>query len=125
MAVMVTEPKYLTGIRDAIGEQSRDLTLVAAADHLRGLAGPLDVVARIGEQQFGIGVIETSEETIEAALGRFRNAASGQGLILGSAIFHPDRPVTLDTLLEQAERELTPHPVPPRPKSASLAARSA
>ena len=55
----------LAEIASAYGDQRRDLTLVETADHLRSLAGPTDLVARIGEKRFGIVSFDTDVESLE------------------------------------------------------------
>jgi len=100
MAVMVVEPREYSAARS---EQHKDLALVEAADQLRTFSGPTDLVARIGEDRFGIAVLETDAESIEKACVRYCSAFGSRALRAGSAVFNPYQPVSLDALLELAE----------------------
>jgi GGDEF domain-containing protein len=95
------------------GDQRNDLALVKTAEKLRAIAGPADLVARIGERRFAFAlyedaVCETKHRTWGAAWDRLEAAAAGMHLTLGAAEFDPARPVSLEDLLQQAERELAP-----------------
>jgi len=98
LIVMVAEiPAGLT-------EQQRDLALVEAADHLRSVAGPSDLLARIGCTRFGMTIVEG-----EAAYAQIRAALRQHRIQTGAAVFSPDDPATLDSLLEQAAGDLSPN----------------
>jgi len=103
MALVIAESKEYANARS---DQHKDLTLVEVADQLRGLALPTDLVARIGEDRFGIAVFETDQESVENACERFRGCFGARALRAGSAVFNPYQPATLDALLELAERNL-------------------
>ncbi len=107
--ILVAEPLSLDEIATALGEQRRDLTLVEAADHLRTLAGPTDLVGRIGANRFGIAVFETDLETLEEVWARIHSAGSAHRIRIGAAIFTGDRPMSLDALLNQAAGDLAPN----------------
>ncbi len=109
MMILIAEPRNLDELALAFGEQRRDLALVETADHLRGIAGPTDLIARIGESRFGMAVMETSVETLESAWARLHAAAEAHRIRIGAAMFDPDRPVSLEILLEQASLDLTPN----------------
>jgi DNA-binding NarL/FixJ family response regulator len=97
MAVVVARPTAGDG---------DDLALVEAADQLRGLAGPTDLVARIGEYHFGIAMFETDTESLEQACARYQNSFGTRSLRTALATFNPYQPATLDVLLERAESDL-------------------
>jgi PleD family two-component response regulator len=105
MMILLAEPTDKPRVAD---EQRRDLTLVELADHLRGLAGPTDVIARIGETRFGMAVFETDVESLEDVWARMHSAAGERRIQIGVAIFTADRPTSLDVLLEQAALDLAP-----------------
>jgi diguanylate cyclase (GGDEF)-like protein len=108
LMILVAEPKNLGELESAFGDQRRDLALVEAADHLRSIAGPLDLVARIGETRFGISVFETDIESLEEVWARIHSGALSHRISVGASIFDADRPVSLDLLLEQAVLDLAP-----------------
>ena len=108
LMILIVEPKDLCEIAGISGEQRRDLTLVEIADHLRSVAGPTDVVARIGEVRFGVAVLESDFESLEEAWARMHSTAAAHRIQIGAAIFAADRPASLDLLLEQAALDLAP-----------------
>jgi len=108
LMIMVAEPRNLTELAAACGDQRRDLALVETADHLRSVAGPTDLIARIGEIRFGIAILDTDAESIEEAWARIHGAAATHRLTVGAAVFDADRPATLEVLLEQAALDLAP-----------------
>ena len=109
MMILIAEPKNLNELAFAFGEQRRDLALVETADHLRGLSGPTDLIARIGESRFGMAIMETAVETLESTWARMHSAAEAHRMAVGIAIFDADRPASLKVLLEQASLDMTPH----------------
>lgn len=109
LMVMVAEPKNLTEIAVAHGDQRRDLALVEAADHLRTLAGPADLLARIERTRFGMTVFDTDIESVEEAWARIHTALIPHRIQVGAAIFSPDHLATLDVLLDQASADLAPN----------------
>jgi PleD family two-component response regulator len=108
LTVMVAEPANLDGLASAYGEQRRDLAMVATADHLRTLAGPADLLARIETGRFGLTIFETRVESAEEAWARMHGVAAEHKISLGASIFDPERPRSLDSLLEQASLDLAP-----------------
>ncbi|MGH9557592.1 MAG: response regulator, partial [Bryobacteraceae bacterium] len=70
MMIVIAEPLNLAEMELAFGCERRDLALIEAADHLRSLAGPADLVARIEDHHFGIAVFETPAEPLEQSWAR-------------------------------------------------------
>jgi len=116
--VLVAEPRNLDDGVAWHGEQRRDLALVEAADHLRSLAGPADLLARIDTTRFAMTIFDTEQESAEEAWARIHSALLRHRIVVGSAIFSEDHPATLDTLVAQAAREITN--VEPARKAASV-----
>jgi len=108
LMVMVAEPKSLSELAVACGEQRRDLALVEAADHLRSLVGPTDLLARIGETRFGLAIFDTDVESVEEAWARFHGMAGEHRILIGASVFDAERPASLESLLDQAALDLTP-----------------
>jgi two-component system, cell cycle response regulator len=108
LMVLVAEPKNLAAVTAAYGDQRRDLTLIEAADHLRGLMGPADLVARITETRFALTIFDTDVEPVEAAWARFHLAAAAHRIGIGAAIFDAVHPASLEVLIDQAESDLAP-----------------
>ncbi len=114
LMVLIAEPKSLSDIASAYGEQRRDLALVEAADHLRSLAGSTDLLARIGETRFGLTIFDTELETVEEAWARLHGSV-GHRILIGAAVFDEEHPASLEALLEKAARDLTPNAFAMRP----------
>ena len=108
LMVLVAEPKNLGAITAAYGDQRRDLTFIEAADHLRGLVGPADLLARITETHFALTIFDTDVEPVEAAWARFHSLAGAHRIGIGAAIFDAAHPASIDVLLDQAESDLAP-----------------
>lgn len=89
-------------------EQRRDLALVEAADDLRRLAGPAALLARLSHSRFGMAVLDTLAESVEEVRARLDAATADGRFGFGAAVFDPQRPVSLDVLLEQAAVHLRP-----------------
>jgi len=96
------------GAQRPLPAQVEDLALVETADSLRDLAGPAALTARLGHSRFGLAVFDTEAESVEQIRARFQAAASGSKIAFGAAVFDPQRPVSLDALLDQAARSLHP-----------------
>jgi diguanylate cyclase (GGDEF)-like protein len=109
LMILVAEPRDLGEFASVFGEQRRDLALVEAADHLRSIAGPTDLVARIGDMRFGVAVFETDVESLEEVWARIHSGALSHRISVGASIFDADRPSSLDLLLEQAALDLAPN----------------
>jgi PleD family two-component response regulator len=88
--------------------ERQDLLLIEAAEWLRRVAGPTDVVARIDEFRFGMTLFDSASESLEAAWSRLHTAARENQLAIGAAIFDFAHPAPLEILMEQAEADLTP-----------------
>jgi PleD family two-component response regulator len=111
LMILVAEPLEADAPAGAIrapDNQRRDLALVEAAAHLRSLAGPAALSARIGPFRFGLVVFDTEVESVEEIWARLHAATTEARIAFGAAVFDPQRPVPLDTLLEQAALDLCP-----------------
>jgi DNA-binding NarL/FixJ family response regulator len=94
--------------KENITAERRDLLLIEAAERLRRLAGPTDLLARVGDCRFGLGIFDTAGETLESAWSRIHSTACENRIAIGAAIFDFSHPAPLEALIEQAEMELTP-----------------
>ncbi|HVP00627.1 MAG TPA: response regulator [Bryobacteraceae bacterium] len=107
--VLVAEPGNLAELAAAHGEQRLDLVLVEAADHLRNLLGPADLLARIETTRFAISIFDTELEPVEEAWARIHAALLQHRILVGSAIFSADQPATLEALLAKAAMDMAPN----------------
>jgi diguanylate cyclase (GGDEF)-like protein len=108
MMVLIAEPKNLQELAATFGSQRLDLALVETADHLRSVAGPTDLIARIGDTRYALAIFETDVESIEEAWARLHGAALEHRISIGAAVFDADHPASLEMLLEQAALDLAP-----------------
>jgi two-component system, cell cycle response regulator len=97
----------LAEVKDADRDR-HDLALVASADHIRSLAGPVDLTGRIGDTMLAISVLETDHQSAEEVWARLHGSASDRRVVLGAAVFNPETAASLDQLLEQAAQDLAP-----------------
>lgn len=104
--LLVAEPRNLTAISHSLGEHRRDLELVEAAERLRGIASPADLLARIDERHFAIGIFDGEAESVEEAWARIRAAAAMHRINVGASIFDVSRPLALEAMMEQAIDDL-------------------
>ena len=109
LMIIVAEPRNVPEVVATQGRQRRDLLIMEAADQLRNLLGPCDLLARIGDSQFALAIFDTEIETVEAAWARIHSAAATQRIVIGASIFDSDHPASLEALLAQATRDLAPH----------------
>jgi PleD family two-component response regulator len=96
-------------IPSAYDEQRQDLALVEAADHLRSVASSTDLLARIEPTRFALSMFDTGAEPLETARARIQAKLRPHRIRIGAALFSPDHPSTLDTLLEQSTADLEPN----------------
>jgi GGDEF domain-containing protein len=106
--LLIAEPRNLVEMTRAFGEHRRDLELVRAAENLRGIATPADLLARITERQFAIGVFDVEQESAEEAWVRIRSMAAEHRINIGASIFDHNRPLSVDAMIEQAVADLSP-----------------
>jgi two-component system, cell cycle response regulator len=102
LMVIVAEPDHV------LARDDRDLIVMEAADHLRCMSHATDLLGRISETRFAVTVFETESESLEDVWARMHSGAAGVHLRIGAAIFDPQRPVPLESLLQQAALDLAP-----------------
>ncbi len=105
--VIVAESNASRASRPEAGER-RDLLLIETAERLRRLVGPTDLLARVGDFRFGMGVFDLAGETVETAWSRIYAEGREHQIAIGTAIFDFAHPASLEALLEQAELQLAP-----------------
>ena len=107
--LLVAEPGNLTAgagpFAGPFSDQRRDIELVEAADHLRGIATQADALARIDERHFAMSVFVDDTETAEEASSRIQAAAARRGIEMGVSLSsHP--PISVDAMIGQALADL-------------------
>jgi GGDEF domain-containing protein len=87
-------------------DQRRDIEMVEAADHLRGIATQADALARIDERHFAMSVFVDDTETAEEASSRLQTAAARRGIGMGVSVFRSHSPISVDAMIGQALADL-------------------
>ena len=67
--LMLAEPRNLSELSLAFGQQRCDLALVEAGDFLRGMAASTGLLARISELRFALALFDTQAERVESRAG--------------------------------------------------------
>lgn len=106
----------MKGINDTYGHQEGDAALTSTAEILRQTFRKSDILARMGGDEFTVLVVDAVAKSTEAWVARLRanlkafNTASGRRYLLslgtGVAKFDPQHPVSLEDLMQAADREL-------------------
>lgn len=100
-------------INDTLGHQKGDEALKESSEILRKTFRKADIIGRIGGDEFAVLVLNAGEKEkpiFESRLAenlRLRNAVRKEDYILsfsvGCAVYNPDEPQTLDTLMSKAD----------------------
>jgi diguanylate cyclase (GGDEF)-like protein/PAS domain S-box-containing protein len=107
----------LKGINDSFGHQQGDQALIAVARILKSTFRDLDILARVGGDEFVIlaldGVSDQSEEILMERLSRSVTAHNNLKLLpfplslsTGVAFHAPGTPPSVDTLLTEADQKM-------------------
>ncbi len=106
----------LKAINDQFGHEEGDRALIATAKLLNQTFRSLDIVARIGGDEFAVIAVDASEEVRERLLRRLYrlinsfNARKDQpyrlSISIGHTLYDPHKPASLDDLLSLADREM-------------------
>lgn len=119
-SMLMLDIDHFKAINDTHGHQSGDLVLQQVARALQAAVRGIDLVARIGGEEFAVMLPNTDEENAVLAAERLRQAVAGTALSSGagkplqvtlsigvastSRLAH--RPIGIDILLQQADRAL-------------------
>lgn len=110
--VIMAEPEKLAAStlhhQDELTAERRDLLLIETAEQMRRFAGPTDLLARVGDLRFGLGIFDTPAESVESAWTRIHSTGQENRITIGAAMFDFAHPASLEALIEQAEMDLTP-----------------
>ena len=91
---------------------------MAVANFLRKAFRESDIMARMGDDEFAVLAIDASPQTAQVLINRVQeeirsyNATQGDlqlSLTIGTAAFDPEKPCSLDDLIERAEASLREH----------------
>jgi PleD family two-component response regulator len=100
--ILVAEVQDLGRLAEVHGEQHRDWTLVQMAELMRGLTDSAQFLYRVSATGFALTVFETNFESLDHVQQRVEKGVSGERIVLGSAIFRPEEPLSLEDLLREA-----------------------
>ena len=103
-------------INDLFGHQEGDRALIEVAGVLLSTFRKSDVIGRIGGDEFGALMTDTSAEGASPASQRLLDKLEANnavvrrpyqlGLSVGIAIYDPDRPRSLEELIKQADEAM-------------------
>jgi len=116
MSLFYADLDDLKKVNDAFGHKVGDAALVAAADLLREVFRDSDIIARLGGDEFVVLAIDVAEGKGTALARRLRERVQARNVrpdvaypvsfSLGIARYEPDRPVSLEELLAQADGKM-------------------
>ncbi|WP_051304498.1 GGDEF domain-containing protein [Chitinilyticum litopenaei] len=115
LALLMLDIDFFKRINDTHGHEAGDRALVRLADVLRGQLRNIDVLARMGGEEFALLLPDTDQVAAPLIAERLRQAVAQQTLGSGEAAFgftvslgvaarQPDEPI--DTLLNRADKAL-------------------
>ena len=106
-------------INDQYGHQEGDRALIEVARILKNTYRESDIIARIGGDEFVVFPIEISEDYVDTIPARLQsnfetyNSNNGReyklSISIGISSFNPESPVTVDDLLEKADKLMYEH----------------
>lgn len=105
-AIVVVDVDGLKAINDSGGKAAGDDMLLRVADALRAATREVDLVARLGDDEFGVLAVECNDVGSRSLLKRMRQTLDKRGLkvSIGIAVRHPTG--GLNTAWEMAERRM-------------------
>ncbi|MEP7052845.1 MAG: diguanylate cyclase [Pseudomonadota bacterium] len=115
-AVIFADLNDMKQINDEHGHEEGDHALKDTARILRGACREVDVIARFGGDEFVIFALDFAEAGLQAFRARAQRAIAQQNMTglrrfrlsvsVGAAFFRPDKPDTLEELLDRADAEM-------------------
>lgn len=105
--ILLAEMQDLDRLTEMHGEQRRDWALVQMAELLRRQTNSAQLLYRVGPARFALTLFETEFESLERAQQRVERALAGERVLVGSAIFHPEEPASLEDLFAEASDSIT------------------
>ncbi len=114
--MIYTDLDNLKTINDTLGHGQGDQALMDTANMLKETFRESDIIARIGGDEFALIPVELIESSVSAITARLQrsldkyNAKAMRGyrlsLSMGTAYYDPERPISLDELLKEADRSM-------------------
>lgn len=115
-ALLFIDMNGLKAINDTFGHNAGDEAIHSAADILRNSARKTDIVGRIGGDEFAILMFNSPAADINHLIHRILTAIEAHNscldtkyklsMSIGSASFDPANPITLENLMEQADKAM-------------------
>jgi two-component system, cell cycle response regulator len=100
--ILLAEVQTMDRVAEVHGEQRRDWALVQMAELMRHLAESAQFLYRVSATRFALTLFETDFESLEHALKRVERGLAGERVLLGSAIYSPQEPESLEDLFREA-----------------------
>jgi diguanylate cyclase (GGDEF)-like protein/PAS domain S-box-containing protein len=115
-AVIFCDLNGMKQINDQHGHEEGDQALKETANMLRNACREVDVVARFGGDEFVVFALDFAEPGLSALRERVRTALSALNrsgvrpfflsISVGAAFFRPDKPESIEQLLDRADAEM-------------------
>jgi PleD family two-component response regulator len=100
--ILLADAQDAGRLAEVHGEQRRDWTLVQMAELMRHLTDSAQFLYRVSATRFALTLFETDFESLEHAQQRVEKGLAGERILLGSAIFSPQEPLSLEDLFREA-----------------------
>ena len=117
LALFMLDVDHFKQVNDRHGHLAGDAVLKEVAARMHSVCRPYDVVGRYGGEEFIAVLHNTSREDISALAQRFRNAIAERPInvaenaltvtaSIGAAWYHPQKQLTVDALVDFADKLL-------------------
>jgi len=116
LALMFADLDNFKSVNDTWGHGKGDEALIAIADIFRKTFRESDLIARMSGDEFAVLLLNTPEEHFSIIKERLQNnidAYNAQGgavyklsVSIGTAVYDHDQPLTIDSLLQQADTKM-------------------
>jgi PleD family two-component response regulator len=107
--VLIAHRPDLAEFAAAFGEQQSQLILTGIADRLREISQPTDLLGKGVDEQFFLAFSELEPASLERRCQQIRDVAATHRIAVSWAMSDPAQPLraaSIETLLEQAQRDL-------------------
>ncbi|MGQ9828153.1 MAG: sensor domain-containing diguanylate cyclase [Roseiflexus sp.] len=117
LAILMIDVDYFKSVNDTYGHTVGDYVLHGVAERCRNQLRIIDIIGRYGGEEFAVALPETDIHAAGQIAERLRVAVERAPFItdhgsialtisIGAAVYHPEDHVTLDAVIDRADRAL-------------------
>lgn len=117
LAVLMLDIDHFKSINDTYGHATGDQVLRSVAERCRNQLRVIDIIGRYGGEEFAVALPETDIHAAEQIAERLRIAVERAPFVtdygsisltisVGAAVYHPNDHITLDAVIDRADRAL-------------------